>query len=262
MQSIIDISWFELTLFSLILLLPLGINYYLKLALAKDMIISSARMALQLILVGLYLQYLFTLNSLWINVFWLLLMALIGTSAIIGKSHLPKKPLFIPVLTGLLVGLIPLLFIILAGLLSPSPIYSAQYLIPLAGMLFGNSLSGNIVALQRLFTSFNDRKIEYEGMLALGANPRQAAFPFVQAAIQQSLAPSLASMSTTGLVTLPGMMTGQILAGADPIIAIKYQLIILIAIFVMITLSVTTTLLLTTRKLINTSGLVLVSSTK
>ncbi|MCL1125824.1 ABC transporter permease [Shewanella surugensis] len=262
MQSIIEISWAELAFFSLILLLPIGINYYLKLALAKEIVISSARMTLQLILVGIYLQYLFTLNSLWINFLWLALMALIGTSSIIGKSHLPKKPLFLPVLTGLMVGLIPLLFIILAGLLSPQPVYSAQYLIPLAGMLLGNSLSGNIVALQRLFSSFNDRKMEYEGMLALGATPKQAAFPFIQAAIQQSMAPILASMSTTGLVTLPGMMTGQILAGADPIIAIKYQLVILMAIFVMIIISVTTALLLTTRRLINTSGLILVSPSK
>ncbi|WP_298772788.1 ABC transporter permease [uncultured Shewanella sp.] len=262
MQSIIEISWLELSLFGFILLIPLGINYFLKLALTQEIIISALRMAIQLVLVGLYLQYLFTLNSLWVNVLWLLLMALIGTSSIIGKSHLPKKPLFIPIFSGLLAGLIPLLFIILIGLLSPSPIYSAQYLIPLAGMLLGNSLSGNIVALQRLFSAFEDRKVEYEGLLALGASPRQAAFPFIQAAVQQALAPSLASMSTTGLVTLPGMMTGQILAGVDPIIAIKYQLVILIAIFVMIILSVTTALLLTTRKLINPSGLVLVSNNK
>ncbi|WP_299010451.1 ABC transporter permease [uncultured Shewanella sp.] len=262
MQSIIEISWLELSLFSFILLIPLSINYFLRLALAQEMIIASVRMAIQLVLVGLYLQYLFTLNNVWINVLWLLLMALIGTSSIIGKSHLPKKPLFMPIFSGLLVGLIPLLFIILIGLLLPSPPFSAQYLIPLAGMLLGNSLSGNIVALQRLFTAFDDRKMEYEGLLALGANSRQAAFPFIQTALQQALAPSLASMSTTGLVTLPGMMTGQILAGVDPITAIKYQLVILIAIFVMIIVSVTTALLLTTRKLINPSGLILVSLKK
>ncbi|WP_299494884.1 ABC transporter permease [uncultured Shewanella sp.] len=262
MQSIIEISWIELSLFSFILLIPLGINYFLKLALAQEIIISSLRMAIQLVLVGLYLQYLFILNSLWVNLLWLLLMALIGTSSIIGKSHLPKKPLFLPILTALLVGLLPLLLIILIGLLSPAPLYSAQYLIPLAGMLLGNSLSGNIVALQRLFTAFKDREMEYEGLLALGASPAQAAFPFIQGALKQSLAPSLASMSTTGLVTLPGMMTGQILAGVDPIIAIKYQLVILMAIFVMIILSVTTALLLTTRKLINHSGLVLVALKK
>jgi putative ABC transport system permease protein len=219
-------------------------------------------MSCQLILVGLYLQFLFELNSLLLTASWLVLMLLVGASSILSSAKLPKPRLYLPVLAGLVLGLTPLLLLLLLALLQPSPVYSAQYLIPLAGMLLGNSLSGNIIALTRLFTDFNDNKAQYEGALALGATPKQAAVPFVQSALRQSQAPILASMTATGLVTLPGMMTGQILGGTDPMIAIKYQLVILVAIFVMLSISVTATLVLAIRFAINRSGRVLITTGK
>ncbi|EKM31643.1 hypothetical protein VCHENC02_2736, partial [Vibrio harveyi] len=159
-----------------------------------------------------------------------------------GKANLPKKPLMLPLITGLSCSLVPLLAAITLGLVKPEPFYNAQYMIPLAGMLLGNSLSSNIVALQNLFTAFEQRKSEYEAAISLGAAPRYASFPFLQEALRKSLAPILASMATTGLVTLPGMMTGQILGGASPMVAIKYQLVIMLAIFVMLSVSVAITL--------------------
>ncbi len=158
-------------------------------------------MTLQLILIGVYLEYLFQLNSLLVNILWLAIMLLIGASSIAGKARLPKKPLMLPLLTGLTCGLIPLLIAITAGLVQPSPpIYNAQYMIPLAGMLLGNSLSSNIIALQNLFTAFEQRQAEYEAAISLGASPRYASFPpFIQDALRKSLAPpTLASMATTG----------------------------------------------------------------
>ncbi|AQS40076.1 ABC-type uncharacterized transport system, permease component [Shewanella psychrophila] len=256
MQSTIDISWAQLAFFMLILVIPFFINRYLRLALGKEIITAVLRMTAQLILVGLYLQFLFELNSLSLNLIWLTLMLLIGASAIIGSAKLPKRPLFLPIITGLLIGITPLMTILLLALLKPTPVYSAQYLIPLAGMLLGNCLSGNIVALQRLFSAFEEKRDQYEGALALGVTPYQAAFPFVQSALKQSFAPILASMTTTGLVTLPGMMTGQILGGSDPMVAIKYQLVILVAIFVMLTISVTLSLILTIRTCIEPTGLI------
>ncbi|MDO6687513.1 MULTISPECIES: ABC transporter permease [unclassified Agarivorans] len=252
----IDISWSALGLFCLVLLIPVFINWRFNLALGKDIGISLMRMLLQLALLGVYLQFLFELNSLWVNLLWLTVMLLVGASAIIGKAKLPRKALFFPVLSGLILGLSPLLVILLLALLKPAPAYSAQYLIPLAGMLLGNSLSGNIVALQRLFSALNEKTSEYQGYLALGASRQQATQGFLQSAMQQAFAPVLASMSTVGLVTLPGMMTGQILAGSDPMVAVKYQLVILIAIFVMLSISIATTLSLSIRVAIGQTGLV------
>ncbi|MGR5323882.1 ABC transporter permease [Vibrio sp. DNB22_17_1] len=238
MNSVVDIAWLELLLFSSILLIPLAINVRYKLGIAKATAISVIRMTLQLVLVGMYLEYLFQLNSLLINTLWLAVMIVVGASSIIDKTNLPKYPLMLPLITALTLSLLPLLMITTIGLIRPEPFYNAQYIIPLAGMLLGNSLSSNIVALQNLFSAFEQRKSEYEAAISLGATPKYASFPFVQEAIRKSLAPILASMATTGLVTLPGMMTGQILAGSNPMIAIKYQLIIMLAIFVMLCVSV------------------------
>ncbi|MGR5131909.1 ABC transporter permease [Vibrio alfacsensis] len=245
MNSVVDIAWLELMLFSSILLIPLAINVRYKLGIAKTTAISVIRMTLQLVLVGMYLEYLFQLNSLLINTLWLAVMIVVGASSIIDKANLPKYPLTFPLVTALTLSLLPLLMITTIGLIRPEPFYNAQYIIPLAGMLLGNSLSSNIVALQNLFSAFEQRKSEYEAAISLGATPKYASFPFVQEAIRKSLAPILASMATTGLVTLPGMMTGQILAGSNPMIAIKYQLIIMLAIFVMLCVSVVISLEMT-----------------
>ncbi len=259
MSSVADIHWGVLALFFSTLLMPLALSRYYQLKIEKELIISVLRMTLQLILVGAYLEYLFKINSLTINLLWLSAMILIGASSIVSKAKLPKTKVLFPVAIGLILGLLPLLTLVCLVVIRPTPFYNAQYLIPLAGMLLGNSLSGNIVALQNLFTSLEQRKPEYEAAISLGASPKYASLPFVREALQKSLAPSLASMSTTGLVTLPGMMTGQILGGASPMIAIKYQLMIMVAIFVMLSMSIAVTLSLSVKNCINSNGRVLVS---
>lgn len=258
MTPVVDIPWAILALFFCTLSIPVLISRYYQLRIERELLTSVARMFVQLVLVGIYLEYLFQISSLMINITWLLIMVVIGASSIVSKARLPKKQLLIPVGIGLILGLLPVIALICLAVIRPSPLYSAQYLIPLAGMLLGNSLSGNIVALQNLFSSFDQRKEEYEGAISLGASPRYASLPFVREALQKSLAPSLASMSTMGLVTLPGMMTGQILGGASPMIAIKYQLMIMVAIFVTLSISTCTTLSLAIKTCINANGRILV----
>jgi putative ABC transport system permease protein len=259
MQSTVDISWLQVVLFSVTLFIPIAINHYFRLSLGREIAIGVIRMTLQLALVGVYLEFIFKLNHWLINIAWLMLMVLIGGSAIIDRAKLPKKTLILPVLIGLSIGLAPLLALLCLLIIQPSPFYSAQYIIPIAGMLLGNSLSGNIVALQNLYGAFEQRKNEYEAALSLGATPHYACAPFVQVAMQKALAPILATMTTTGLVTLPGMMTGQILGGASPMVAIKYQLIILIAIFVMMTISIAITLHLCLKRSITREGKIIVN---
>ncbi|MCL9782067.1 ABC transporter permease [Vibrio sp. S4M6] len=258
MNGIINISWLQLLLFAITLLIPFIINFQYKLQLNREIVTSVVRMSVQLILVGIYLEYLFSINNFYVNAAWILLMVLIGSSAVISKSQLPKTRLFIPVFAGLFVALIPMLAILCFALVRPTPLYSAQYVIPLAGMLLGNSLSGNIVALQNLFTALEERSSEYEAAISLGAPISYATRPYIQSAMQKSLAPILASMTTTGLVTLPGMMTGQILSGTSPLLAIKYQLMIMIAIFVTMSVSITLSLRLSIWNAIDKGGKILV----
>lgn len=258
MNTVVDIPWTLLFLFSSTLLIPIAINAYFRLGIAKEMLISALRMGIQLTLVGVYLEYLFHLDSLLVNLLWLVAMMAIGTSSILDKAKLPKAALFVPVSTGLFIGLLPILALICLVIVQPTPLYNAQYVIPLAGMLLGNSLGGNIVALQNFFTALEERKSEYEAAISLGASIQYATLPFLREAIRKSLAPTLASMATSGLVTLPGMMTGQILGGADPIVAIKYQIMIMIAIFVMMSVSISVALTLAIRRAIHPHGKVLI----
>ena len=257
MQDVIDISWWQLLLFSLLLILPVAINQKLRLGLGKEATISITRMVVQLFLVGLYLEYLFTLNSLWINLLWLLVMIIVGAISIVEKSKLPKNLLLAPVIVSLTVTCVPIVLFICFFIIQPTPVFNAQYLIPIAGMLLGNSLSSNIVALQNLFGAFETQKSEYEAAIALGASPTYAAAPLVRNAIQKAMSPIMASMATTGLVTLPGMMTGQILGGASPMIAIKYQLMIMLAIFVMMSCSLALALHLSLKTTLTKEGRVL-----
>ncbi|MDA0127614.1 ABC transporter permease [Vibrio sp. MarTm2] len=258
MNAVVDIPWPLLLLFGATLLVPLAINYYYQLGIAKDTAIGVLRMGIQLTLVGVYLEFLFQLDSMTVNLLWLVVMIMIGSSSILDKARLPKQRLFLPVVGGLVVGLAPVLLLICLAIVRPTPLYNAQYVIPLAGMLLGNSLGGNIVALQNFFSALEERKSEYEAAIALGASVRFATLPFLREAIRKSLAPTLASMTTSGLVTLPGMMTGQILGGANPIVAIKYQIMIMIAIFVMMSVSITICLNLTVRRGIHPHGLVMI----
>ncbi|WP_117233223.1 ABC transporter permease [Vibrio maerlii] len=238
----IDIPWLALGLFSLVLLIPISLLKSMGIHLGKELIISIARMTIQLILVGFYLTYLFELNSLTVNVLWLVVMTVVASYSIRSKAKLSSTTVLVAILLGLFTGLLPMLAIILAGVVNAAPLYDARYLIPLAGMLLGNCLSANIVSLQNFTTSLEDNRDQYYAAIALGASPLFATQHFIQQAVNKSIVPSLASMSTMGIVTLPGMMTGQILGGADPIVAIKYQLMIMIAIFTLITLSSAVTL--------------------
>ncbi|MFA0350547.1 ABC transporter permease, partial [Vibrio sp. 10N.222.55.C6] len=106
--------------------------------------ISIIRMVIQLFLVGLYLEYLFTLNSLWVNLLWLFTMIIVGASSIVEKSRLPRNLLLAPVAVSLAVTCVPIVLFICFFIIKPTPVFNAQYLIPIAGMLLGNSLSSNI----------------------------------------------------------------------------------------------------------------------
>ncbi|AOT06903.1 ABC transporter permease [Pseudoalteromonas luteoviolacea] len=254
MQNVIDIHWWQLALFSLTLIIPYCISLHYQLGLLKETLISITRMTLQLILIGIYLELLFELNSIWINLAWMLVMVLVGASAIINKVQFPKRIVMLPVILSLVAGLIPLMAILIFGIIQPDPFYHARYMIPLAGMLLGNSISSNIICLQSYYSALQERWPEYQAALSLGASPSDATKPFVQDALNKALSPILATMATTGLVTIPGMMTGQILGGASPIVAIKYQLMIMLAIFVMMSMTITVSLWLVAKRSISVEG--------
>lgn len=122
MQASLDIGWLALALFMLVLLVPLGIGRLFNLKLGGEMLLATARMTAQLLLVGFYLKFLFSLESLWVNLLWLSVMLLVGASAILGGARLPKARLMLPLLFSLSLSLLPLLTLLLLALLQPSPV--------------------------------------------------------------------------------------------------------------------------------------------
>jgi putative ABC transport system permease protein len=230
MTHALDISLLSLSLFFLILLVPAAIFRYLGLGLNRNLVISFVRMGIQFSLVAVYLEYIFTLNSIALNLAWILVMLTAANVSILDRSGLAFR--------RFAVYTIPAHLLTLAGVLTAMLIVfdwevltRAQYLIPLAGMILGNILRTNVVALDRFHTELHRREDEYIQAVFLGASTREAVLPFVREACRAAVAPQLASVATMGLVALPGMMTGQILGGSSPVVAIKYQVLIMVGIF-------------------------------
>ncbi|WP_419537061.1 ABC transporter permease [Endozoicomonas sp.] len=225
-----EVGLIQLSLFYGILILPLALLWWLGLRqLVRGLIVGVARMTLQLGLIGIYLKFLFDQDSLWLNVFWLLVMVTVANLHILTRAGISKKHLFWVSQFSLLVGVGIVLFGMIL-VVQPEPWYQTRYLIPLAGMLLGNCLTGNILVLDRFYSAVSERYEQFMGDLLLGAGVYEALQPFVRNALQAALSPIVATLTTLGVVALPGMMTGQILGGAEPVEAVIYQIMIMLGI--------------------------------
>ena len=244
-----------LPMFALIII-PIIIMWSIQMQpLIKEALISIVRMTVQLSLVGFYLHFLFEYNNAFLNVIWICVMLTISTLHTLKHSGLSKKKLFwIPALTSTLV--VGCILSLMLTLISPVNWYDTQYLIPLAGILLGNCLCGSIIALERFYHAIFQQKERYMTDLLSGANLNEAVLPYLQDGIKAAIEPTIATMATVGIVTLPGMMTGQILNGASPMTAVAYQMLILIGIFVGIISTAFLNIILSTRVCFNSFGLI------
>lgn len=242
-----EISFLGLATIYALLLVPLALFVLLKLPLLKDTAIAVLRMTAQLALVGLYIELLFSLNRWWLSGLWLLVMLLVANGATLRRAGRKDLSLFPQSLLSLAVGILVPLAVMLLLAVRPEPRYDARYLIPLAGMLLGNSLRANIIALERFLSNLREGLDDYLAALSLGASRTEALLPNIRSALGAALSPTIASIATIGLVSLPGMMTGQILGGSAPMTAITYQVAIMIAILVSTTITSSLNLFLTIR---------------
>lgn len=216
----------------LVFLLPIFfINRRLGLAINKTMISSILRMCFQLSFVGVYLEFLFRFNSPVLNTVYLLIMIAIACQSIVRSSHLKVQKFFIPVFFSLLVPFVILLFFFNAVVVRIDNLFEAKYLIPIGGMLLGNCLRSMIIGLNGFYSGIKKDEKVYLYSISLMGSRIHALMPYFKEHFLAAITPTLASMATIGLVALPGMMTGQILGGSLPIIAIKYQIAIMFSIF-------------------------------
>jgi len=231
-MEIIDLSWLQISIGFLILLLPAYILWQYRTGLNKKLLTASVRMVLQLLFVGYYLEYLFEYDNPWLNGAWIFIMVVVADFATVDRSGLNKQfSVLLPIFGATLLGIIVIDLFFLEIVIPLPKLLAAQYTIPITGMVLGNCLRSNVIGINAFYYSLEEHKERYRFYLSCGATRSEALVPFISNALQKSANPTLASMATVGLVSLPGMMTGQILSGSSPLTAIKYQIMIMVAIF-------------------------------
>lgn len=220
----------------------MALSFWQKLDLEGQLLLAAGRAILQLLIVGNILDFIFALNSPWAVLACLGVMLTIAT--IVARNRIGKqiKGLLTTVWFSLLISCVISLGYAIAIIIQPPSWYQPQYLIPLMGMILGNAMNGAALAGERLATMIKNHTLEIETHLSLGATPKQAIATYQKDAIRVALIPTINQMMVVGLVSLPGMFTGQVLAGIDPLNAASYQILILFA----ITLSVIITTFLVT----------------
>lgn len=219
-------------IFALLLVVPpLFIAWRLGLGQGQRILISTARMGVQLAFVGFYLHYIFELNHPLVNYVYLLLMTVVASFSAIKSCNLQWRIFFVHFFLASALPMSAIVFYFDWLIIDLNNLFDARYLIPIGGMLLGNTLRTNVIGVDRFFSSLQNSRETYQAMLAFGAAKSQALKPFYRDAVKAAINPMLATMATVGLVSLPGMMTGQILGGSLPVTAIKYQVAIMVAIF-------------------------------
>ncbi|MGE4220807.1 MAG: iron export ABC transporter permease subunit FetB [Alphaproteobacteria bacterium] len=222
----------DLAIAALLLLVNGALSVWYRLGLERQLLIASLRMIVQLALVGLILRWLFLDAA----PFWTAVAAVVMV-AVAGHEAMARQERRLAGWWGYGVGATAMLaagfLVTLMGLtvfVQPDPWYDPRFAIPLLGMILGNTLTGVGLGLHTLTVSAWRDRVAIETRLALGATRGQAMHGVVRGALRTAMIPIVNSMAATGLVFLPGMMTGQILAGVDPILATKYQLLVTVLI--------------------------------
>ncbi|PID77024.1 MAG: ABC transporter permease [Deltaproteobacteria bacterium] len=175
---------------------------------------------------------------------WIVIMMITAGFSILGKTELKTKLFLWRVLIGLSLSTLLVSCWFIGVVIGPTPLYEASYVVPITGMVLGNCMQANVMSLERFYSQLRLREEEYMTSIYLGANLREAVVPFLREAVQAAGNPTLTSIATTGIVSLPGMMTGQILGGTPPMQAILYQIAIMICIYAAIILSAICNILL------------------
>jgi putative ABC transport system permease protein len=227
----LDIALPQMALLYGLSLLPWLLLWLIGLRLSRDIGISILRMSIQLTLVGIYLKMLFSLNNPWFNGLWILVMLLVADWSILQRAGLKARYFFLATFTAIASSILFTTAYLVILVIQPAHYYDARYIVPLAGMILGNCLQGNVIALERFYSAVRKNESEYVTFLLLGASRWEALRPYFRLAVKAAINPTIAGMATMGLVSLPGMMTGQILGGSEPWLAVKYQIAIMICIF-------------------------------
>ena len=231
-MNVIELSAGQLAVAALLVIALAGTTMLARLGVGRAMLIAAARTAIQLTLVGLVLDALFAVATLpWIALMALVMLLMAGYEVMARQSRrltggwgfgIGTLSMFI---SSFSITVLTLVFIV-----GPQPWYAPQYAIPLLGMLLGNTMTGVALSLDRLTDAVWRQRALIENRLMLGERWQEAVGDARRDAMRSGMMPIINAMAAAGVVSLPGMMTGQILAGTSPVLAVKYQILIMFAI--------------------------------
>ena len=203
------------------------VSVALQLELESKLALAAVRTVVQLTLIGYVLEWVFSVDRpLVVAALMVFMIAAASRAAIKRPTRRFRGATGQAFLTLLVTGL-SCTFLVTHAVIGVKPWYQAQYVIPLLGMVLGNSLTGISLCLDTLLESLSERTAEIEAELVLGATRREALRAPIAHAVKRGMVPIINTMMVVGLVSLPGIMTGQILQGASPIQAVKYQIVIM-----------------------------------
>ncbi len=228
-MSYITLSPTDLLLASALLLINGILSLVFSLGLLKRMFIAVARMVVQLLLVGSILTWLFSAQSLFYTSLAVMVMLGFAGYEIAQRQDRRLSGVWSYSLGAGSMTIASLLVVVLAltTQIRPEPWYNPQYAIPILGMILGNTMTGISLGLNTLTLNAKQGSIAIEAQLILGKTRHEAMLGVIRQALKSGLMPIINAISVIGLVSLPGMMTGQILAGTPPHEAVKYQLLIM-----------------------------------
>jgi putative ABC transport system permease protein len=229
MASYIALSYADLAMASVLVLIDAGLSLLFGLRIHRSLLIAAIRMAVQLTLVSLVLTALFSLVSPLLTGLTALVMILFAGHEITQRQDRRLSSWWsygLGTACMMTASALVTVFALLTAI-GPEPWYDPRYAIPLLGMILGNCMTGIALGLDSLTTGMVARRSEVEAQLMLGATRWHAAAPVTRDALRSGLMPTINSMAATGLVSLPGMMTGQILSGVPPVEAVKYQILVM-----------------------------------
>jgi putative ABC transport system permease protein len=230
----IDLAWWQLALAALMVLALAGCTMAARLRVGRSIVIAAARTVIQLLLVGLVLEALFSA----VRLQWVALMAL-AMLLIAGREVMARQKRRLTGGWAFGIGTLSMFLssfsvtvLTLTVIVGPQPWYTPQYAIPLLGMMLGNTMTGVALSLDRLTDTAWRQRATIENRLMLGQPWQQAIGDIRREAMRSGMIPTINAMAAAGVVSLPGMMTGQILAGSPPALAVKYQILVMFTITV------------------------------
>lgn len=225
----IDLTPADLLIAASLVLVDALASVLLGLRLHRQLLVAAARCAVQLLLIGFLLRFVFAAEAPLLTLGIILLMVAIAGREVAARPErrLARHGNQIAGLSAVALATFITAIFALATAIRPEPWYAARYAIPLAGIMLGNALNAASLSLDALLSAVTRERAAIEAQLALGATFRDAMRPLIREAVRRGMLPIVNTMSAAGLVTLPGIMTGQILAGLSPVSAVKYQIMLM-----------------------------------